>query len=333
MITTWMVALIALLIWRIPSLVVLFFFLVFASLDGAYMSSVMRKVPEGAWFTVVLAVILSSIFVLWRWGKERQWTAEAEDSIAPSQLLHLSRTSSLATGQNASDSGPEHAPKGPALRQTARIGRGDIATAPGVGIFFDKLDGGYDNSVPKVFAKFIQKFKARPEVVVFFHMRVLSLPSVPPSERYVITRVREIPSCYRLTLRHGYMDDVLTPTLGQQIINQVMLFIIRVNPQAHGLSDDNVGDGVWTLDDREMGPEIREEVNVLRNAKETQVVYVMGKQVLRIGKGESRNPVVRVIRRVGLETFLWIRENSRAKLADLDVDYDNLIEVGFIKEM
>ncbi|KAH7376757.1 potassium transporter-domain-containing protein [Plectosphaerella cucumerina] len=328
MITTWMVALIALLIWRIPSLVVLFFFLVFVSLDGAYMSSVMRKVPEGAWFTVVLAIILSSVFVLWRWGKERQWTAEAEDRIAPSQLLQLSPASSLATGQKTITFA------GDKPRPSPKIHHGDIATAPGVGIFFDKLDGGHDNSVPKVFAKFIQKFKARPEVVVFFHMRVLSLPYVPPSERYVITRVREMPSCYRLTLRHGYMDDVLTPNLGQKIMNQLMLFITRVSPpQGHEDADENVGDEAWAFDEQELIPEIREEITVLRQAKQTQVVYIMGKQVLRIGQGASRNPIARMARRIGLEAFLWIRENSRAKLADLDVDYDNLIEVGFIKEM
>ena len=34
-----------------------------------------------------------------------------------------------------------------------------------------------------------------------------------------------------------------------------------------------------------------------------------------------------------LETLLWIRENSRTKLADLDIDADNLVEVGFVKHI
>jgi len=34
-----------------------------------------------------------------------------------------------------------------------------------------------------------------------------------------------------------------------------------------------------------------------------------------------------------LSAFLWIRENSRTKLADLDIDADQLIEVGFVKEI
>jgi KUP system potassium uptake protein len=30
---------------------------------------------------------------------------------------------------------------------------------------------------------------------------------------------------------------------------------------------------------------------------------------------------------------LWIRENSRTKMADLNLPFDNLVEVGFVKEI
>ena len=86
-ITTCMVSIVALLIWRINPFIVLFVFLVFAALDGAYMSAALTKVPEGAWFTLVLAIVLASIFILWRFGKEQQWEAEAEDRFQPSNLI------------------------------------------------------------------------------------------------------------------------------------------------------------------------------------------------------------------------------------------------------
>jgi len=31
--------------------------------------------------------------------------------------------------------------------------------------------------------------------------------------------------------------------------------------------------------------------------------------------------------------FLWIRENSRTKMADMKVPFDQLVEVGFINEI
>ena len=86
-ITTCMVSLVALIIWRLNPFLVLFGFLVFGSLDGAYLSSALTKVPQGAWFTLLLACILSSVFILWRFGKENQWKAEASDRFQPSHLV------------------------------------------------------------------------------------------------------------------------------------------------------------------------------------------------------------------------------------------------------
>ena len=77
----------ALIIWRLNPFLVFFGWLVFAALDAAYLSSALTKVPTGAWFTLALAAVLSSIFILWRYGKEQQWLAEAEDRFRPSHLV------------------------------------------------------------------------------------------------------------------------------------------------------------------------------------------------------------------------------------------------------
>jgi len=69
-ITTCLVSLVAIVIWKINIFIVIFFFLVFGLLDGVYLTSALTKVPTGAWFTLLLAAILSTIFVLWRFGKE-----------------------------------------------------------------------------------------------------------------------------------------------------------------------------------------------------------------------------------------------------------------------
>lgn len=31
--------------------------------------------------------------------------------------------------------------------------------------------------------------------------------------------------------------------------------------------------------------------------------------------------------------FLWMRENSRTKMADMNIPFGNLVEVGFVKEI
>ncbi|CAI6100832.1 unnamed protein product [Clonostachys chloroleuca] len=312
MITTCMLSLVASIIWHVPSPIVLFLFLFFAAYEGAYTSSALRKVPEGAWFTIVLAAVLSSMFVLWRWGKERQWSAEGEDRVETQDLIQLPGSSSGKSTTREVDARLQ-------MKLTPMFGEGLVSTAPGLGIFFDKV-GTRGNMIPKVFTQFIRKFKSRPEVIIFFHMRPLSVPFVPSGERFVITRATwHIPSSYRVTLRHGYLDDVLTPDLGSIIVDEIARFL-QTAAASVGTSSNQPSNG------------LDEELRALQRAQNDQTVYVLGKQVMRI-KRISGNIVRRLIKKIFLTAFLWIRENSRAKLADLDMDYNNLVEVGFVMEI
>jgi KUP system potassium uptake protein len=86
-ITTSMVALVALIVWRLHWIIVLVVWLPFITLDGLFLSSALVKVPDGAWFTILLAMLLSSIFVLWRYGKEQQWAAEGRGRSDLTQLV------------------------------------------------------------------------------------------------------------------------------------------------------------------------------------------------------------------------------------------------------
>ncbi|KAK9372535.1 potassium transporter-domain-containing protein [Lipomyces chichibuensis] len=290
--TTCMVSLVALIIWRINVLIVIFFFLVFACLDGVYLTSALTKVPQGAWFTLLLAVILSSIFILWRFGKEQQWSAESEDRFQPSHLV--------ISKENGD------------LQLTAAFGGGPVTKVQGVGIFFDKVG----DMVPIVFSQFLRKFSARQEVIVFFHMSPLSLPSIPLSERYLIQRT-SIPNCYRLTVRHGYADDIVTPDLGRAIVEKLKWFVASDTRSTTGGASS-----LFTP-----LPDVKAELDALNRAYAAQTVYIMGKEQMKIKRNSN------FLRRILLEAFLWMRENSRTKLADIEIPTDSLVEVGFVKEI
>jgi KUP system potassium uptake protein len=75
-ITTALVSLVALIVWQIKWYIVLPLWLIFATLEGLYMTSALNKVPDGAWFTVSLAIIIATVFSTWRFGKEHQWRSE-----------------------------------------------------------------------------------------------------------------------------------------------------------------------------------------------------------------------------------------------------------------
>lgn len=236
----------------------------------------------------MLACILSSIFVLWRFGKEQQWTAEREDRFQPCHLL------------SSTDKGD--------VKLTAAYGGSIVSKTPGIGIFFDKVG----DMVPIVFAQFVRRFSARPEIIIFFHMRPLSMPSIPESERFVIQRT-SIPGCYRITVRHGYIDSIVSPDLGRLIVGQLTLFITRGNSS--------------NPSPVEHSPAVRAELDALNMAATSQLVYVMGKEEMKIRQGTN------IFRRVLLMMFLWMRENSRTKMADMNIPTDSLVEVGFVKEI
>ncbi|KAI1637957.1 potassium uptake protein [Biscogniauxia mediterranea] len=371
---TCMTTLVSLIVWRLSPLVVVVPWLFFATVDCLYLSSALTKVPDGAWFTITIAGILACVSLLWRFGKENQWRAEAEDRFRPSQLVQRDGQDNLTLG--------------------ARWGGGAVTRIRGMGIYFDKTGV----LTPTVFTQFVSKFGAVPDVAVFFHLHPVEAPSAE-GERYVISRLgAAIPGCYRLVVRHGYMDEVITPDLAALVYEQIRSFVIRqagatptpeqldaqeddlnttavkvsgrdaapaadADPQEQKIAapvfsltsrgrdanrDGNQDDPATNLaqdDEKDTGkqkqqqqqhpggpPEladdaVRAELALLDRAFAAKVMYVVGKEQMRI-RAESSLP-----RRLVLATFLWIRDNTRAKIANLRLAVDRIVEVGFVKEI
>lgn len=340
-----MVALVALIIWRLPVMIVVAGFIIFGALDGLYLSSAITKVPDGAWFTLLLAIILSSIFILWRFGKENQWLAEASDRIPPSRIITSYENAADSVSASQTGTMTQHG-----LRLTPAFGGADVSPIKGLGIFFDKT--GSSNSTPTVFVHFLQKFQAAPAVVVFFHMRSLSSPTVAPEERFTVTRCFSsnvaspvLRNFFRITLRHGYTDEVLTRDLGTMIYEQLRNFVIRepsviVAPNPTAKASESNSTSSSSSNEQETITHIQapsqqqqqllagQHLAALESAYTDQVVYVVGKEQMRVREDRG---VKGWTRRIALSAFLWLRGNTGSKVANMNIDIDKLVEVGFVK--
>lgn len=336
-ITTCMVSLVALIVWRLHITIIIAGFLIFGTLDGLYLSSALTKVPDGAWFTLCLAILLASIFVLWRYGKENQWAAEAEDRVPPSQLL--------TELPNVNEKGDSSASL---LRLTPALGGAPVSRLRGVGVFFDKT--GSPNGTPTVFVHFLQKFQAAPAVVVFFHIHPLSCPTVRPEDRFSVTRCfplagpkMALQNMYRVTIRHGYGDQIMTSDLGLLIYENLRAFIIRegVSFEAGNTTTTNSEDSASSsitpnhataafMPENHHNAQtlVRENLAALQAAYEDQVVHIVGKEQMRIGEVKDAKGWVR---RIALAAFLWLRSNTGSKVANMNLDVEKLVEVGFVK--
>ncbi|CAI6274434.1 unnamed protein product [Periconia digitata] len=334
---TCMVTLVAILVWQIKPYYVFLPWLAVACMDGTFLSSSLTKVPDGAWFTILLATLLASIFILWRFGKEQQWFAEAEDRFPTTHFVKVNEN-----GQ---------------LQLTEQYGDKNLSSIEGFGIFFDKAG----ETTPIVFSQFVRKLVTAPEVIVFFHLRPLEVPSVEYDNRYHVSRLA-IPNCYRLVVRHGYMDEVITPDLASLVYDKVRNHIIsraldregerQSAPISSGTDVDTMG-GLNKLNAKlsirnEKGestpsssdPSARQaptptgsatsttsRLTALERAFNHEVLYIMGKEQMKVKSGTN------FVRKALVKAFLFIRDNSRTKIASLDLDRDRVIEVGFVKDV
>ena len=72
---------------------------------------------------------------------------------------------------------------------------------------------------------------------------------------------------------------------------------------------------------------VSKKLGDLLKAYNDQVVYVVGKETMRISQDIS------LLRRIPLAAFLWLRENTRTKVQALRLTPDKLVEIGFVKEV
>jgi KUP system potassium uptake protein len=328
---TCMVTLVALLVWRLPIWLVFIPWLIYAAIDGLYLTSALNKVPDGAWFTILVSAILAGLSLLWRFGKENQWRAEAEDRFQPSALITRDDGGNLVL--------------------KPRWGGDLLSPVRAFSIFFDKTGV----LTPSVFTHFVWKIGALPDVSVFFHLHPVEKPSVPDEERYSISRFANIPGCYRLVIRHGFMDEVVSPDLGALVYEQIRRFIIRkaaaksvdTSERSAEVSDDAAPSSAKEPEGTEKAglpaskeppgsskepPEIRDEkvaaeLAMLDRAYAHKILYVVGKGQMKIHMGTA------LWRRFVLVAFLWIRDNSRAKIANLRLQMERVVEVGFVKDI
>lgn len=149
---------------------------------------------------------------------------------------------------------------------------------------------------------------------------------------------------FRITLRHGYTDEVVTRDLGMLLYEQLRGFVIRecggprlqstaiTIPVSKPTSEDTISED----SPRSSSPSAPQDpqdlakhlLSALDTAYAEQVVYVVGKEQMRI---QPRGGAAGFLRRVALGAFLWLRGNTGSRVASLNVEVEKLVEVGFVK--
>jgi KUP system potassium uptake protein len=163
-------------------------------------------------------------------------------------------------------------------------------------------------------------------------------PTIPDDERFFVYDL-PWPNCYRLMIRYGYMDEVITPDLASIVLDQVRQHVIernasRYHNHAHRIIVRHEASEIQPVDPSAKNAtstssesDTAAVLTSIDAAYAHRIVYVIGKEEMNIRK---ESPYWRSFL---LSIFLFVRHNTRSKMANLKVPIDKLVEIGFVKDI
>nr|UWK23399.1 KUP13.1 [Olimarabidopsis pumila] len=172
LVTTFLMVLVMLLVWRCHWILVLIFTVLSLVVEGAYFSAVLLKINQGGWVPLVVAAVLLLVMLVWHYVKIKRYEFQVHSKVSMSWILGL----------------------GPSL---------GLVRVPGVGLVYSELASG----VPHIFSHFITNLPAIHSTVVFVCVKYLPVYTVPEEERFLVKRIgSKTFKMFRCVARYGYKD-------------------------------------------------------------------------------------------------------------------------------
>ncbi|PON79234.1 Potassium transporter [Parasponia andersonii] len=172
LITTILLTLVMIIIWRTPFFLVGLYFSVFFIMEGVYVSAVFTKIPEGGWIPFAISLILAFIMFGWFYGRQRKIEYELTYKITLDGL-----------GQLISDP--------------------SVQRVPGLCFFYTNIQDG----LTPILGHYIKNMKSLHKVTIFTTLRYLLVPKVAPHESIVVNKLGNR-GVYGCVIQYGYADPL-----------------------------------------------------------------------------------------------------------------------------
>lgn len=330
-VSTTLVTLVMLLIWRTNLFLALCFPIVFGIIELLYLSAVLSKIMEGGWVPLAFASFFLCVMYTWNYGSVLKYQSEVRGKISMDLMLELG--SSLGT-----------------------------VRTPGIGLLYNELVQG----IPSVLGQFLLDLPAIHSTIVFVCIKYVPVPVVPQEERFMFRRV--CPKDYhmfRCIARYGYKDirkedhrafeQLLVESLekflrkeAQDLALESDMNEVDLDSTSTRSRDDDVQDldGVSELKipliynqrteeaeastelpasfmSAEEDPSLEYELSALREATDSGFTYLLGHGDVRATKNS-----VFLKKLVVNYFYAFLRRNCRGGSATLRVPHMNIIQVG-----
>ncbi|KAI9194422.1 hypothetical protein LWI28_005854 [Acer negundo] len=325
-VTTCLMALVMIIVWKQRIINVVAFVVFFGSVELLYISACVYKVPEGGWIPLVLSFIFMAVMYIWNYGTMKKHDFDMENKVSMNRIVAL----------------------GPSL---------GMVRVPGIGLVYSNLVTG----VPAIFGHFVTNLPAFHQVLVFVCVKSVQVPHVSENKRLLISRVGlKDYGMFRCVVRYGYKDlqqenydfeNRLVSTIVQFVETEeeeeesALLLTTESSREAgdssdievlqapeHHLKNSNHKENI-SEDTRVIESDIEHTENfVLKNesieilkAKESGVAYIIGHSYAMAKKPSS------ILKKFSINVvYAFLSKNCREPEVVLNVPHSSLLEVGMI---
>lgn len=241
-VTTTFMTICMIFVYNIHWSLVMIYFLGYGCLEMCLVIANIKKVPHGAWFTIMVASIMFTFYSLWCWCRSLKIRQEYKDRIKLKNLITDDCTDNNHAFQLGSHNTPVpiHKKTYVQVQDTPSV---SLHRYKGMGIMYTDIAPFLNspNTVPKLFRDLVLNFPSLPEIFVFLAIRVSSVPYVEPIERCLVQKMKYGEGFYRCIIRFGFMDKVkITDFEIQKIKEQIKYqdFSYYQSSLPHGYDDE-----------------------------------------------------------------------------------------------
>ncbi|KAF8019857.1 hypothetical protein BT93_G0522 [Corymbia citriodora subsp. variegata] len=191
-ITTGMLTLIMLVIWKTSIWWIVLFFAVFGSIEVLYLSSVFYKFVQGGFLPLVFSAVLMTVMIIWHYVHKKRYMYELKNKVSPEFIRDL------ATNQS-------------------------INRVPGVALLYSELVQG----IPPILSHFVENISSIHSVLVLVSIKNLPISKVALAERFLFRQVEPRGfRMFRCIVRYGYKDKMEEPhEFEHQLVDNLKEFI------------------------------------------------------------------------------------------------------------
>ncbi|XP_019180311.1 PREDICTED: potassium transporter 5-like [Ipomoea nil] len=189
-ITTFMVTLIMLVIWKTNIWLVALFFLVFIGIEGLYLSAALYKFTQGGYLPLLLALVLMIVMGIWHYVYKERYAFELKNKVSGEYVRDLANNP-------------------------------DMKRVPEIMLLYSELVQG----IPPIFPHFVSNIRSLHSVLV--SIKNLPISKVAAEERFLFRQFepREY-RVFRCVVRYGYNDKIgESKEFEGELVSHLMEFI------------------------------------------------------------------------------------------------------------